>query len=315
VRGLPTAGILDRCTVSKTCPKIMEHFGSAEIWDLNLSPSFVGTSADKDIPVPSNVRRYYIPSTPHGGGRGGFSVEPLAGPACPAFGVGQGMLAANPVPHTETVNALRAHFRDWVMKGTPPPPSVWPTITGGMLVDPTKVALGFPTIPGLPANAPTGLMNPLRDYDWGPGFNYVDGSGVPSLVPPVVKQVIKMKAVRVDADGNELGGVPVVLRDAPLGTYVGWNIVSSGFFKGQICNYAGGMIPFATTKAERTASGDPRLSLEERYTNHAGYVDAVKKAAARAVASAFLLQADADALVAQAAASNVLNTPGSASTR
>jgi len=28
----------------------------------------------------------------------------------------------------------------------------------------------------------------------------------------------------VDADGNEMGGVPLVLRDAPLGTYLGWNI-------------------------------------------------------------------------------------------
>jgi len=65
-RGLPKAGILDRCTTTRTCPKIIEHFGSAEIWDLNLSPSFVGTSADKDIPLPANVRRYYIPSTQHG---------------------------------------------------------------------------------------------------------------------------------------------------------------------------------------------------------------------------------------------------------
>lgn len=307
VRGLPVSGIFDRCTANKTCPKLIEHFGSAEIWDLNLSPSFVGTSADKDIPLPSNVRRYYIPSTPHGGGRGGFSVDLAPAPACPANAVGVGALGANPVPHTQTVNALRVHFRDWVMKDTPPPASVYPTLSAGYLVDPTKDALGFPTIPGLPATAPTGLMNPARDYDWGRGFNYVDGSGVPTNVPPVVKQAIKMKAVRVDADGNELGGVPVVLRDAPLGTYVGWNIVADGFFKGQICNYAGGMIPFATTKAQRTANGDPRLSLEERYTNHQGYVDAVKKAAAKAVSQGFLLPADADALIKQAADSNVLN--------
>ena len=193
------------------------------------------------------------------------------------------------------------------MKEKPPPPSVWPTLANRALVDPTKAAMGFPTIPGLPATAPNGLMNPVRDYDWGPGFNYVDGSGVPSKMPPIVKQVIKMKAVRVDGDGNELGGVPVVLRDAPLGTYLGWNIVSEGFFKGQICNFADGMIPFATTRAERMAIGDPRVSLEERYTNHEGYVEAVKKAAARAVSQGFLLQPDADALIARAAASNVLN--------
>lgn len=306
VRGLPAAGILDRCTTTKTCPKIMEHFGSAEVWDLVLSPGFVGTSADQDLPLPADVRRYYIPSTPHGGGAGGFNVNAAAGPMCPGTSVGVGMFATNPVPHTETVNALRVHFRNWVMKDIAPPPSVWPTLAAGTLVDPTKEALGFPTIPGVPGSAPTGLMNPVRDYDWGPGFNYLDGSGVQSTVPPVVKRVIKMKAVRVDPDGNELGGVPVVLRDAPLGTYLGWNIVSDGFFKGQICTYAGGMIPFAATKTERVSRGDPRRSLEERYVNHEGYVAAVKAAAAKAIAQGFLLQPDAERLVAEADASNVL---------
>jgi Alpha/beta hydrolase domain len=67
------------------------------------------------------------------------------------------------------------------------------------------------------------------------------------------------------------------------------------------------MIPFAKTKAERMANGDPRLSLEERYGDHAGYVSVVKAAASKAVAEGFLLQVDADTLVKQAEASNVLN--------
>jgi hypothetical protein len=129
---------------------------------------------------------------------------------------------------------------------------------------------------------------------------------VAARVPPGIRNVIRMKVPRVDADGNELGGVPVVLRDAPLGTYLGWNVVAEGFHKGKICNYAGGMIPFAKTRAERLANSDPRLSLEERYKTHAGYVDAVKAAAAKAVQQGFLLREDADKLVAEAAASNVL---------
>jgi len=307
VRGLPAKGILDRCTASNSCPKIIEHFGAAEMWGLNLSPALVGTAAEKDIPLPSNVRRYYIPSTQHGGGNGSFNVNPAAPPSCPGPNFGRGTFPANPVPHTETMNALRFHFRNWVMNDTPPPVSKYPTLAEQYLVDPTKEAMGFPTIPGVPAIAPTGLINPLLDYDWDPNFNYLDGSGVPSKVPPTIKHAIKMKVPRVDADGNELGGVPVVLREVPLGTYLGWNITAAGFHKGKICNYAGGMIPFAKTKAERLANGDPRLSLEERYGNHAGYVSAVKIAASKAVAGGFLLQADADALVKQAEASNVLN--------
>jgi hypothetical protein len=306
VRGLPAAGILDRCTASHTCPKIIEHFGAAEMWGLKLSPSFVGTAADKDVPIPDNVRRYYIGSTQHGGGPGGFSTTPAAPPSCPSHGYGQGSLAANPMPQRETVNAIRVHFRDWVMKNVTPPASVYPTIAAGTLVEPTKAAMGFPTIPGLPATAPTGFMNPAMDYDYGPDFNYQDGSGIVTKVPPTIKRVIAMKAPKVDADGNELGGVPVVLREAPLGTYLGWNVTAEGFHKGQLCNYAGGMIAFAKTKAERMANEDPRPSLEERYHDHAGYVQAVKNAAAKIVAAGFLLQADADRLAGEAEKSNVL---------
>ena len=66
------------------------------------------------------------------------------------------------------------------------------------------------------------------------------------------------------------------------------------------------MVPFAKTKADRMATGDPRLSLEERYGDHDGYVRAVTAAANHAVDMGFLLPADRDALIAQAAASTVL---------
>jgi hypothetical protein len=153
------------------------------------------------------------------------------------------------------------------------------------------------------------FIMPVHDYDWGPQFNALDVSGVPTNAPPPIKQVIRMLVPRVDADGNEVGGVPHVLTDAPLGTYLGWNVTAGGarpFHQGQICNYVGGMVPFAKTKAERQAANDARLSLEERYGSHAGYLAAVAKAAKNAVERGFLLPADAEALVAAAAASKVL---------
>ena len=115
-----------------------------------------------------------------------------------------------------------------------------------------------------------------------------------------------MFAPRVNADGNELGGVPVVLLDAPLGTYLGWNITAGGFHQGQICDYVGGMLPFATTAEARKANNDPRLSLQERYSNHEGYVTAVRKAADKALADGFLLPEDAQALIKAADVSQVL---------
>ena len=235
--------------------------------------------------------------------------QTLPPPNCPGNNFGTAVLAPNVMPHIHTVNALRQHFRNWVMQGVAPPPSVWPRLSKGELVDSNKAAMGFPTIPGIPPSIPDNFIMPTFDYDWGPDFNADDGSGVPTKLPPPIRQVINMKVPRVNADGNEVGGVPVVLHDAPLGTYLGWNITAGGarpFHAGQICNYVGGMVPFAKTKAERVASGDSRLSLEERYKDHAGYVAAVRAAAANAVAKGFLLQADADALIVQAEASAVL---------
>ena len=101
----------------------------------------------------------------------------------------------------------------------------------------------------------------------------------------------------------------MVLLDAPLGSYLGWNITAGGaapFHKDQICNYVGGMLPFARSADERRANGDPRLSLQERYGSHDGYVAAVRKAAARAMTEGFLLEPDANALIDAAQASAVL---------
>ena len=316
VRGGPTAGILDRCQASRTCPKVIEHFGSAEVWALKLTPEWVGTDAKADLPLPANVRRYYLASSSHGGGAGGFDTSlpgvALAQPggSCPGNNFGSALLPANPMPHTETVNALCQHLRQWVVAGTPPPPSRWPTLAAGELAPAHKAALGFPTLPGLRASVPEAdFIMPVHDLDWGPRFNAVDGSGIPSLAPPRIKQVLAMLAPKVDADGNERGGVPVVLHDAPLGTYLGWNITAGGarpFHAGQICNYTGGMLPFARSKLEREAAGDPRPSLEERYGSHDGYVAAVQRAADTAQAAGFLLADDARALVRAAQASAVL---------
>jgi len=316
VRGGPAVGLLDRCTSTNTCPKIIEHFGSAEVWALKLTPEWIGTDARGDLPLPPNVRRYYIASSNHGGGAGGFDTSvpgaalPTSGPACPGNNYGTGMLPANPVPHTETVNALRVHFRNWVMQNTEPPASRWPKLADGTLAPATKAALGFPTIPQLRPTVPEiDFIMPVIDYDWGPGFDAMDGSGVASNAPPPIRQVLPMHAPKVDVDGNERGGVPVALLDAPLGTYLGWNIAAGGdrpFHQGQICDYVGGMVPFARTEAERKANGDPRLSLEERYRDHEGYVAAVRKATERATMEGFLLPQDAQKLVQDAAQSRVL---------
>jgi hypothetical protein len=294
------SGLLDRCRVTNTCPKIMETFGSAEVWGLRGSFTMVGTNAKADIPLPANVRRYYFPGVTHGGGPGGFDsrAQPVT-VACD--------LPANPAPTAPMRSALQASLTDWVTKDTPMPPSRYPAIADGTLVPNATVAAAFPRIPGKPS--PKNLVHPLLDYDLGLRFNYLDGSGAVQI--PMVKQVLPLMVAKVDADGNEVAGVKSPLLMAPLGTYTGWNVISSGPFKGQMCQFGspvGGFIPFANTKAERLAIGDSRLSLEERYRTHEGYVQAVNVAAAQLVKDGYLRQADADAMVQQAGASTILRT-------
>jgi hypothetical protein len=300
-RGRGKAGLLDRCRATETCPKVFDLFGATEFWGLRMSPDLVGTDAKADIPLPPEVRRYYFPGTTHGGGPGGFAVEQdkqavsVAGPC---------LLPANPNPTADTTRALTVALIDWVTKGTEPPASHYPTLAKGDLVQPTAAAMKFPAIPGKPG--PNGKINPFLDYDFGPDFNYRDLSGVITIEPPVVKRTLPSLVPRVDADGNELGGTPSVLRLAPLGTYLGWNVTASGYYQGQGCGFSGGYIPFAKTKAERVAAGDPRLSIEERYGTHENYVSAVRARAAMLVKDRMLLQDDADRIVGQAEASGVL---------
>ena len=296
VRGRPRSSLLDRCKATSSCPKVMETFGSVEFWDLRASPDLVGTDAKKDIPLPQNVRRYYFPATTHGGGRGGFALEPPTAPAgC--------ILPANPNPEAEQMRALRVALVDWVTRGVEPPASRYPRLEKGQLVAASNKATGFPAIPGAPS--PEGIINPVIEYDFGPDFRYSDLAGAISVAPPLIRRTLPTLVPTVNADGNETSGIPSVLLQVPLGTYVGWNVTAAGFSKGKICGLNGGYIPFAKTKAERMATGDPRPSLEERYASHDAYVAAVKSAAARAVTERFLLQEDADRLIAQATAGSV----------
>ena len=303
-RRRPAASILDRCRATNTCPKIAETFGSAEIWGLRQSFTLVGTTAKKDIPVPDNVRRYYFPGVSHGGGPGGFATltnDVKAAATC--------ALTVNPAPAGPMRAALIARLVTWVTKNEPMPESRYPKLADGTLVRNTNAAMGFPAIPGKPM--PEALQYPLVNYELGSRFRYADQSGLLTSAP-VAKGTLPQLVVRVDADGNEVAGIKSPLLSAPLGTYTGWNVTTSGLYKGQLCGSSfgaspiGGFIPFAKTKAERTETGDPRPSLEERYKDHEGYVRAVRSAADRLVSDGYLLADDAAAMIKQAEQSSVL---------
>jgi hypothetical protein len=279
---------LERCTASHTCPRIVDLLGSTEFYSLRASMGYVGTSAIADIPLPRNVRRYYFAGTTHGGGSGGFSLS--------GSPLGNCMLAANPNPEEPTRRALILALKQWIVDGTSPPESVYPTLGAGTLAPAAQVLTSFPRIPGEPL--PHDVLNPHLVYGLGAAFRANDVSGIPVDEPPPIIGATPSLLPTLDADGNEVGGIHSPLQGAPLGTYVGWNMVVSGFRKGQFCPLAGGYIPFADTEAERKAAQDPRPSIEERYSSHEDYVNRL------------LLQDDAAKMIQQAEDSSIRSSSG-----
>lgn len=162
--------------------------------------------------------------------------------------------------------------------------------------------LGWPDIPGVTYN---GLTTTRYHLDFGEDID----SGIASNYPPSVagRPAYPIFVSKVDEDGNEVAGVRLPEVEAPVATTTGWALRRAGFSENEGCESNGQHIPFAVTKAERVASGDPRLSLEERYKNHDGYVQAVTKAARKLEKQRFLLPADVQQYIKDAQASDVLN--------
>ncbi len=291
----PLAGrfgwLLERSMETGSFPKIMHVLSSSEYWNQRASLALTEMNGQYDAWIPGNVRIYHVAGTQH---------TPAASP--PAKGICQQLM--NPNDWAPNLRALLVALERWVLEDVQPPPSEMPTIAGGNLVDADGRSIGWPDIPGVNY---TGRFNALPLVDFGPGFNANDASGIlgdsAAVVPGMSYRVL---VPRVDADGNEIAGIRPTGVQVPIATYTGWNLQTQGFAEGELCSNTGSYIPFFNTKAERIAAGDPRLSLEERYRDHAAYVEAVRLAAGRLVSQRFLLPDEANSIIAQAEASTIL---------
>lgn len=280
-----TGGVLVRCTKSNTCPKIVSTFTSSEFYNHRMSASITDALGRHDLPLPENVRMYFASGTPHGTGGGP--------PECKYFG--------NPNGAQYVTRAAFDALSKWVTENMLPPESRYPTLREKTLVPPKHVA--WPSIPGVPY---TGLVNRFEVLDFGPKFRNEDVAGIITENPPrAIGKEYPIFVPQVDADGIDLGGIRSNLLLAPTATYTGFNERGARFSEGGFCDNRGLVKPFAKTRAERLANGDPRLSLEERYRDRAGYVAAVKAAAGRLVAERYLLPEDAATLIAEAEKNDV----------
>ena len=285
-------GILDRCLASYTCPKIFQTVSGTEYWQSAMSNDTTDFRAVRDLLIPPNIRIFYLSSTQHGG------ASVTASPETDTTSYCQYLLNIN--PYIYNTRALLTDLTAWVVDGTPPPTSRYPSVADGTLARADRI--GFPKIPGVNFTA---LYNSRQFLYRGQKFDFVDMSGI-LTEPPIEVADYNVLLPRVDSDGLDVAGVRSVAVSAPIGTNIPWNYRAAGFGEGDLCDLSGSFFAFATTKAQRIASADPRLSLQERYGNHHGYVDAVAEAAEDLVADRLLLSEDADSIIAAAQASNVL---------
>jgi hypothetical protein len=167
-------------------------------------------------------------------------------------------------------------------------------------------ALGWPSIPGVTY---AGVITTRYYLDFGATLD----KGIVSNYPASLagRAAYPIFVSKVDRDGNEVAGVRLPPVEAPIATTTGWALRRADFGGNDGCEANGQHIAFKTTMAERMAAGDPRLSLEERYTNHEGYVAAVTRAAQKLEKQRLLLPADVQQYIERAQASDVLRADAS----
>jgi hypothetical protein len=263
-----TDGLLRRCALSATCPKVMQTDSEHEWWASHAS-LLVTDLAGNHLDLPDNVRAYMIAGTPH------FAeAADTMRKGVPAMSLPQ-----NPMHAGMPMRALLTDLNAWISDGIKPPASRVPMRAHGTLV-PAQGAV--PTdIPGLPYA----------------GIHTLAAFSDQSVLPPKEIGRYPVFVPKADDDSMAIAGVRQLALAVPRATYTAWNPRAQGFGPTALYPLQGTVVPFAPTEAARKEVHDPRLSIAERYADDGAYVAAVKREAARQVAERLLLPEDAERAV------------------
>ena len=279
-----TAGRLDACQRTDTCPKIIELNSENEYWSKGGSLLTTDTQGnDLQLEDTPNVRYYLMSSLPH----------------VPGIAAGICQQPQNPLTPAPVLRALLVDLDQWATNGTLPPDNRVPQRRNGTLAPSLpQFGMGFPNISGVNYE---GLLHTGDLFDYGPLFH----QGILSILPPILLGTpYPVFVPKTDSDGNDIAGIRLPDISVPLATYTGWGLRASApgdpvpVVDG--CDAAGQRIPFQKTAAARFSAGDPRPSLQERYADHATYVDLVTRAAQQLQAERLLLDMDVQAYISAA---------------
>jgi len=259
---------MKRCEETHTCPLTAEIYSANEYWVKAASLLHTTPDGKKDLEDSPYARNYFISSHQHGSA----GYPPTAG-ACQQL--------QNPLDSQTVQRALWVDIDQW-LDGKAPPRSQVPRLDNGTFADPLNQAqVGFPHIPGVTY---TGLETTRYRLNYGPTYY---SNGIATYNPPIVfypyennpknGPIYPSWVPKTDGDGNDIAGVRLVDVTVPTATYTGWAL-RSGVWANDGCESSGQYIPFPKTEAARVASGDPRLSVAERYATFDAYATAVQNA-------------------------------------
>lgn len=273
-------GILKR---PATDPKVIHTDTAAEYWHRRASLVHTDTEG-RDLPLPDGVRVYHWASTQH------FAAPKVEQPS---HGMSQTYfnVAASSMLFRATLDNLDA----WVTQDIAPPDSRMPRRSDGTLVSFDDWKAGFPQIPGVAL--PRGPSR-LELMDFGPD---IDRGLIAKDPPDLPGGEYCVQVPATDTDGNDIAGIRVPMVQAPLGTYTGWSLRNATFGLGALEGITGSYIPLPTREDERAQTGDPRVSVTERYGDAAGYARAIGAAARRLVDAGLMLEEDVAQATAEAA--------------
>lgn len=281
-------GLLDRVVAANCVPKIVATNSDMEYWWSGGSLAHTDVAATRDVEPPANVRHYLLSCAQHG--TGSLPLVSKTEDGIPAS------YPLNTIDYRPLLRAALMNLDRWVREGAEPPPSQFPRLADGTAVRRDTLASAFTRIPGLgfPSYIPL-----RRRLDFGPDAE----RGIVQL-PPTEGMGYATFASTVDEDSNDRAGVRPLDVRVPLATYMGWNLrhpdvggVGQFYFGNPLI---GSTIPFPRTESERSQSGDPRRSIEERYGTREGFLSQVRETAKAMINEGWLLEEDFDLAVRQA---------------
>ena len=272
--------------------KVFFNNTAAEYWRGDASLIHTDPDGTRDIAPDRDSRVYALAGAQHGPGYWLLTRIQAA----------DGMKAQNDynsLDYTPLLRGMLENLHQWAANGAAPPENSYPEISRHTSATPDALRAFFESIPG--AVFPPHIPVPRR-LDFGAG----DHTTRLEILPPKPAEPYGPVVSCIDEDGNETAGFKSPDLLVPLATYTPWNTRHPDMGApdqpvGLTGGFRGSTFPFPVTKADRLSTGDPRLSIEERYKDRASYLSAVKKAAEMLAERRLIPAEDIERSVARAA--------------